>query len=136
MVNFPTTLIIGLGGVGSEITAEIYRKFMKTYPSDIERRNIICLCLDTDSGDIAKRKKILPHLCGAHPGGRAGGGEPGRCEFHVRLGRAGSPPVHLRFFSRGGRASRWADRGQRRGIRRTLSGKEMGPHPAADPRQT
>lgn len=60
MVNFPTTLIIGLGGVGSEITAEIYRKFMKTYPSDIERRNIICLCLDTDSGDIEKRKKILP----------------------------------------------------------------------------
>ena len=34
MVNFPTTLIIGLGGVGSEITAEIYRKFLSTNPSD------------------------------------------------------------------------------------------------------
>lgn len=60
MVKFPTTLIIGLGGVGSEITAEIYRKFMKTNPSDIERRNIICLALDTDGGDVEKRKEILP----------------------------------------------------------------------------
>ena len=60
MVKFPTTLIIGLGGVGSEITAEIYRKFMNTNPSDVEKRNIICLCLDTDGGDVEKRKKILP----------------------------------------------------------------------------
>ena len=60
MVNFPTTLIIGLGGVGSEITAEIYRKFLSTNPSDIEKRNIVCLALDTDATDVAKREKILP----------------------------------------------------------------------------
>ena len=60
MVNFPTTLIIGLGGVGSEIAAEIYRKFISTNPSEIEKRNIICLGLDTDAGDVSERKKILP----------------------------------------------------------------------------
>lgn len=60
MVDFPTTLIIGLGGVGSKITAEIYSKFLKTNPTDIEKRNIVCLCLDTDAGDVEKRKKILP----------------------------------------------------------------------------
>lgn len=60
MPNFPTTLIIGLGGVGSKITAEIYRKFRATNPTDIENRNIVCLCLDTDAGDVEKRKKILP----------------------------------------------------------------------------
>ena len=60
MVNFPTTLIIGLGGVGSKITAEIYSKFRATNPTDTEKRNIVCLCLDTDAGDVEKRKKILP----------------------------------------------------------------------------
>lgn len=60
MPNFPTTLILGLGGVGSEITAEIYQRFLATNPSDIERRNIVCLCLDTDRNDVEKRKKILP----------------------------------------------------------------------------
>lgn len=60
MVKFPTTLIIGLGGVGSEITADIYQRFLKTNPSDIERRNIFCLTLDTDGGDVADRKTILP----------------------------------------------------------------------------
>ena len=60
MPNFPTTLIIGLGGVGSEIVADIYKRFLATNPTDIERRNITCLCLDTDGGDVEKRKKILP----------------------------------------------------------------------------
>jgi hypothetical protein len=60
MVDFPTTLIIGLGGVGSKITAEIYNKFLETNPTDIEKRNIVCLCLDTDAGDVEKRKKMLP----------------------------------------------------------------------------
>ena len=63
MVKFPTTLIIGLGGVGSEITAEIYRKFLSTNPSDIEKRNIYCLALDTDANDVDKRKKVLPPEC-------------------------------------------------------------------------
>lgn len=63
MVDFPTTLIIGLGGVGSEITADIYSKFIATHPSDIEKRNIFCLCFDTDAGDIKKRKEILPKNC-------------------------------------------------------------------------
>jgi len=60
MVDFPTTLIIGLGGVGSQIAAEIYKKFIDSNPSDIKKRNIFCLALDTDGGDVEKRKKILP----------------------------------------------------------------------------
>ena len=60
MVKFPTTLIIGLGGVGSKIAAEIYQRFLETNPSDIERRNFTCLTLDTDGGDVEKRKAVLP----------------------------------------------------------------------------
>ena len=58
MVDFPTTLIIGLGGVGSQIAAEIYKKFIDSNPSDIKKRNIFCLALDTDGGDVEKRKKM------------------------------------------------------------------------------
>jgi len=57
---FQTTLIIGLGGIGSRIVEEIYRKFDSTNPSANDRRNVAFLCLDTDEADIAKRRKVMP----------------------------------------------------------------------------
>ena len=57
---FQTTLIIGLGGVGSKIVDGIYRKFNATNPSEIDRRNVAFLCLDTDVSDINERKKTMP----------------------------------------------------------------------------
>ena len=58
--SFSTTLIIGLGGVGCSITSQIYKKFIDGNPTDLEKRNVICLCLDTDAGDVKKNKAILP----------------------------------------------------------------------------
>ena len=60
---FKTTLIIGLGGIGSGIVEEIYKKFDKSNPSDIDRANVAFLCLDTDEADIAKRRKVMPAEC-------------------------------------------------------------------------
>ena len=60
MVAFPTTLIIGLGGVGSSIVEKIYRKFDASQPTDIERRNVAFLCMDTDASDIKKRLAVMP----------------------------------------------------------------------------
>lgn len=59
-MSFPTTLIIGLGGVGSSIVEKIYRKFDASNPSDLDRRNVAFLCLDTDDSDIRKRLKVMP----------------------------------------------------------------------------
>ena len=59
-MSFNTTLIIGLGGVGCKIVTGIYKKFDASHPSEVDRRNVICLCLDTDQGDIKKYKETLP----------------------------------------------------------------------------
>ena len=60
---FKTTLIIGLGGIGSGIVESIYKKFNASNPSDIDRANVAFLCLDTDEADIAKRRKVMPADC-------------------------------------------------------------------------
>lgn len=57
---FQTTLIIGLGGVGSAIVERIYKKFEATNPSDVDRRNVAFLCLDTDKNDIKKHLEVMP----------------------------------------------------------------------------
>lgn len=57
---FSTTLIIGLGGVGSNIVEQIYKKFDASNPTDIDRRNVAFLCLDTDESDIRKRLPVMP----------------------------------------------------------------------------
>ncbi len=57
---FSTTLIIGLGGLGSKIVERIYKKFDASNPSEIDRRNVAFLCLDTDENDIKERQKIMP----------------------------------------------------------------------------
>lgn len=58
--KFPTTLIIGIGGVGSRITMGIYQQFMDREPSKEDRDNFTCLCFDTDGGDIKKYIEVLP----------------------------------------------------------------------------
>ncbi|MCR4921969.1 MAG: tubulin-like doman-containing protein [Bacteroidaceae bacterium] len=60
MEKFSPTLIIGLGGIGSSIVEGIYRKFIASNPSDLERANAAFLCLDTDITDINKRLKVMP----------------------------------------------------------------------------
>lgn len=57
---FQTTLIIGLGGVGSRIVEGIYTKFNAANPSESDKRNVSFLCFDTDAGDIAKRRTVMP----------------------------------------------------------------------------
>lgn len=60
MINpFQTTLIIGLGGVGSRIVEDIYKKFEAAGPSEQDRRNVAFVCLDTDEADIAKRRAAM-----------------------------------------------------------------------------
>ena len=60
-LSFPTTLIIGLGGVGSRITTGIYKQFMSRNPKQDDKDNVICLCFDTDSNDIKLYKKDMPN---------------------------------------------------------------------------
>ncbi|MCX6305404.1 MAG: hypothetical protein NT040_10570 [Bacteroidetes bacterium] len=60
MPSFPKTLIIGLGGIGSEIVANIYKKFDESNPSGIDRETVAFLCFDTDENDIKLRQKSMP----------------------------------------------------------------------------
>ena len=60
---FPTTLIIGIGGVGSRIATNIYKQFMERQPSKTAIANFKCLCFDTDAGDIKEYLKVLPRDC-------------------------------------------------------------------------
>ena len=62
-MNFPTTLIIGLGGVGCRVVEGIYRKFSASNPTEMEKRNVAFLCLDTDANDIKERQKVMPKDC-------------------------------------------------------------------------
>lgn len=55
-----STLIIGLGGAGSKITANIYQKFKENNPSDEDREKYVCLCFDTDAQDVRYCKDKLP----------------------------------------------------------------------------
>lgn len=59
-MSFPTTLIIGLGGVGSRITLGIYKRFMSREPSQTDIDNFRCLCLDTDKNDIERYIQDIP----------------------------------------------------------------------------
>lgn len=60
MEKYSPTLIIGLGGLGSEVVEKIYRKFDAVHPSELERANVVFLCLDTDKNDINDRLKVMP----------------------------------------------------------------------------
>ena len=60
MEKFSPTLIIGLGGLGSEVIENVYRKFIAGKPSDLDKGNVRFLCLDTDENDINERMKVMP----------------------------------------------------------------------------
>ena len=59
-MNFPKSLIIGLGGIGSEIVAKVYQRFINCNPTENERNIVGFICFDTDSQDIESRRKIMP----------------------------------------------------------------------------
>ena len=54
------TLIIGLGGAGVRISANIYNKFIDSHPSEEDREKLVCLCFDTDVQDIRSMQEKLP----------------------------------------------------------------------------
>jgi len=56
----PKTLIIGLGGLGSDVVTEVYRRFMAHTQHNDDREKVRFLALDTDSNEIAERRKIMP----------------------------------------------------------------------------
>ena len=57
------TLIIGLGGLGSKIVEKVYRQFAAGPRSDIDKRNVAFLCMDTDEADVNNRRKVMPDEC-------------------------------------------------------------------------
>ena len=54
------TLIIGLGGTGSRVTADIYKRFMAGKPTADEQSSLVCLCFDSDPQDINVLRNQLP----------------------------------------------------------------------------
>lgn len=59
-MSFPKSLIIGLGGVGSDIVSRVYKRYMDSNPTDLEKGMVGFLCFDTDANDIEMRRKIMP----------------------------------------------------------------------------
>lgn len=62
-MSYPKSLIIGLGGIGSEIVCNVYKRFIDSDPADIDKEKAGFLCFDTDLGDIEARRKIMPKEC-------------------------------------------------------------------------
>lgn len=53
-------LIVGLGGMGSRVTNNIYKKFLEGKPVSEERDKLVCLCLDTDENDLRIFRRQMP----------------------------------------------------------------------------
>jgi len=58
-MNFPKALIIGLGGLGSDIVCDVYTRFNNHSIHAEDRKKVHFLALDTDSNEIAERRKIM-----------------------------------------------------------------------------
>ena len=56
---FPKTLIIGLGGLGSDIVTNVYKRFNSHASHQDDRDKVKFLTLDTDSNEIARRREIM-----------------------------------------------------------------------------
>lgn len=56
---FPKTLIIGLGGLGSDIVTDVFKRFNKHASHQDDKQKVRFLTLDTDSNEIADRRKIM-----------------------------------------------------------------------------
>lgn len=59
-MNFPKTLIIGLGGLGSDIVVNTYKRFTAHAKHKEDRDKVRFLAFDTDSNEIYKRRSIMP----------------------------------------------------------------------------
>ncbi len=56
---FPKTLIIGLGGLGSDIVTDVFKRFNTHASHQEDRQKVRFLTLDTDSNEIAYRREIM-----------------------------------------------------------------------------
>ena len=58
-MSFPKALIIGLGGLGSDIVLDVYTRFNNHAEHKEDRNKVRFLALDTDSNEVAARRKIM-----------------------------------------------------------------------------
>ncbi|HOG04660.1 MAG TPA: tubulin-like doman-containing protein [Paludibacter sp.] len=58
-MTFPKTLIIGLGGLGSDIVTNVYKRFNSHASHQDDKEKVKFLTLDTDSNEIAERRQIM-----------------------------------------------------------------------------
>lgn len=58
-MNFPKALIIGLGGLGSDIVCNTYKRFVNHAVHDEDTSRVKFLALDTDANEIYDRRKIM-----------------------------------------------------------------------------
>lgn len=59
MSNFPKTLIIGLGGLGSDIVVDVYKRFHAHSAHENDSNKARFLALDTDANEISARREIM-----------------------------------------------------------------------------
>ncbi|MBW7870206.1 MAG: hypothetical protein H3C39_04000 [Flavobacteriia bacterium] len=59
MATFPKTLIIGLGGLGSDIVVDVFKRFRNHSQHEDDLNKVRFLALDTDSGEVSERREIM-----------------------------------------------------------------------------
>lgn len=59
-MSFPKALIIGLGGLGSDIVCSTYQRFKNHSAHTDHHKRVKFLALDTDANEVNVRKKIMP----------------------------------------------------------------------------
>lgn len=59
MATFPKTLIIGLGGLGSDIVVDVFKRFRNHSQHEDDINKVRFLALDTDSGEVNERRTIM-----------------------------------------------------------------------------
>lgn len=57
---FPKSLIIGLGGIGSDVVSKVYQRFLSRHPSPVEQDLVGFICFDTDENDSNLRREVMP----------------------------------------------------------------------------
>lgn len=58
-MTFPKTLIIGLGGLGSDIVVDVFQRFQKHSEHADDVNKVRFIALDTDSNEISYRRTIM-----------------------------------------------------------------------------
>jgi hypothetical protein len=59
MPTFPKSLIIGLGGLGSDVVVDIYKRFNGHIAHEEDKKKVRFLVLDTDANEINARRQIM-----------------------------------------------------------------------------